>query len=530
MKKIALAFGVLLFSFVINPLTGAEKTASSVSVFLDENSVIHSSAVSKDDEWEILSVVQCGGLDDGRESIYLLAKNKWWSKSINLLNFKQQGWSVPSVCYNYQNDSFLVYFANWTPNSDAGGLYEYTKSNGQYSKYKFNRLKMDYSEMGQLVSNKYGCYLVSLFGEYNPAGDTRECKIQKVISANNRLSIEEIPALKDISVSHICWRVTDEQPSNKNTYREVVYTTEDSIIFLDANLKDWWYYNCIDETVKKFDSKEAALTYKKFELTLWQLALSISILFSLILVFLLIYIYKKNRSPNRVITVADLDTKEKNRFIFNIQETERSKISRDIHDSIIQDIRVIRLQTENLEVTETSVANQHKIEDIATDCIVKLRNICYNLTPAELINHTDGVSSQLELVSIITSLAKQFSNRTHVPCTVGVAPDFEYPILERETTQNLFRVVQEALTNVEKHSYAKKVNIYLNRKEKNLVIYITDDGVGCNPEKLKEKMLSKEHLGLRSMKDRMSLIGGEIEFNSNQDDGMEVRLQLEVYK
>lgn len=542
MKKIFLLCSTLLFSLILFPVYGAEKN-NTKTFDLDANSVIHGSAISEDNEWEIFSVVQIGGPRDCEESIWLIERNKWWSQIVKMLTFKQSGWSFPSVCTNYQNGSFLVYHANWTPGRKDGGLYEYTKKNGRYSAKRFNRLEMEYCEIGQLVSNKYGCYLVSLFGDYNPAGDTRECKIRKITSVNNELSIEDIPMLKDILVSHICWREQDAGfKDSPHLFRDVVFTTEDSLIFMDANLTDWWYYNCVNENVKQFSSKEDAFAYSNkmlakkikksviLESHLYEIIGLISFLFLIVLVILLFNLRYKKQTASKSITVNDLDTKEKNKFIFNIQESERSKISRDIHDSIIQDIRVIRLQTENLEVLESSKQNQHKIEDLATDCIVKLRNICYNLTPAELISHTDGASSQIELVSIITSLANQFSSRTHVPCSIGVAPDFEYPVLEKEVTQNLFRVVQEALTNVEKHSYATKVNIYLNRKDQNLIIYITDDGVGCNPEKLKEKMMSKEHLGLRSMKDRMDLIGGQIEFNSNQDDGMEVRLQLSVYQ
>lgn len=226
----------------------------------------------------------------------------------------------------------------------------------------------------------------------------------------------------------------------------------------------------------------------------------------------------------------DLNTREKNRFVFGIQETERSKISRDIHDSVIQDIRVIRLETENLDVEESSKEQQNRIKNLATECIIKLRNICYNLAPAELAHHSDCDSSQIELVSIINTLAQQFSSRTHVPCSVTVEDAFNYPVLEKEKTQNLFRVVQEALTNIEKHSYATQVSIFFKTEKsddkENTVIYITDDGIGISNEHLTEKMKDKSHLGLRSMKDRMDLIGGSIEFVSDQDCGMEIIVRI----
>ena len=223
---------------------------------------------------------------------------------------------------------------------------------------------------------------------------------------------------------------------------------------------------------------------------------------------------------------------EHNKMIFDIQEKERAKISRDIHDSVVQDIRVLRLETENLVVVDASKARQTKIEDLATDCIIKLRNICYNLTPAELTSHSEGDSTQLELISIINSLVQQFSARTHIPCVFKVEEGFEYPVLEKEKTQNLFRVIQEALTNIEKHSYATQASIFVKKTDSSggsrpaLMIYITDDGIGCNQNELVKKLKSKEHLGLRGMKDRMKLIGGQIEFFTAQNDGMEIKIEL----
>ncbi|MCQ2249113.1 MAG: histidine kinase [Treponema sp.] len=230
----------------------------------------------------------------------------------------------------------------------------------------------------------------------------------------------------------------------------------------------------------------------------------------------------KNAMPQQI------DRKKKNQFIFSIQEKERAKISRDIHDTVIQDIRVIRLEIENIKVHDESKNLQHKIEDIATDCIIKLRNICYNLAPAELVNHSEGDSSKIELVSIINSLAQQFSKKTHVPCHVGVEEGFEYPVLKREVTQNIFRVVQEALTNIEKHSYATQTSIFIKNEDDSIVIYVTDDGIGCSQETINHSLNSNEHLGLRSMHDRIELIGGKIEFISSQDDGMEIRIEITV--
>ena len=131
---------------------------------------------------------------------------------------------------------------------------------------------------------------------------------------------------------------------------------------------------------------------------------------------------------------------------------------------------------------------------------------------------------------MLNTLSSQFTIRTHIPCSVKVKDDFNYPPFEHEVSGNIFRVVQEALTNVEKHSYATAVSIFIKSKiieeKEYMIIYISDDGVGCDTKKLNFK--TDTHRGLRNMKERMELIGGKIEFFSKPNEGLEITLTIEV--
>ncbi|MCR4953345.1 MAG: sensor histidine kinase [Treponema sp.] len=237
-----------------------------------------------------------------------------------------------------------------------------------------------------------------------------------------------------------------------------------------------------------------------------------------------ILIYKKIKSQKE-------ELKRQKIFKYNIQEEERAKISRDIHDSVVQDIRTIRLAIELLKVKEESDFQLKKIIDLTTNCILKLRNICYNLTPAELVTHQEGDSAEIELISMIKNLVVQFTERTHIPCTLNIEENFKYPVFEKETNVQLFRIMQEALTNIEKHSYATSSKIFIKDEQKEnqkyMIIYITDDGIGCDINKMHSKR-KKLHFGISSMEERIKIIGGTIEFFSNTGDGMEIRLSIPV--
>ncbi|MCQ2613218.1 MAG: histidine kinase [Treponemataceae bacterium] len=245
----------------------------------------------------------------------------------------------------------------------------------------------------------------------------------------------------------------------------------------------------------------------------------------LIVVILLLWIGHLSNKSNQL--------KKDKKFIFGIQEAERGKISRDIHDSIIQDIRSIRLKTELLKTDEETEATKNDVIRLATDCVIKLRNICYNLTPAELTTHEDGNNAQIELVSIIQSIVLQFIERTHVPCKVKIDENFTYPVLDKETSQNLFRIIQEALTNIEKHSYATDCQIWIrnsNMEEKTgMAVFISDDGIGCDLKSVR-KNRSKIHFGLQNIIERAKLIGATVDFQSEPGHGFEISIRIQTDK
>ena len=404
---------------------------------------------------------------------------------------------------------------------------------------KENPLKLDTTPMhkgrGYFAVNKTGVWLLHDTEEHSG-------QLYKIEDTDGTFVFSIPKSVKQVSFNSFYNFMEVKRPDSLELkeHEQCFKFTDYTLLICDKDETSWWVFNCLTEKLKKYNSLELAknaaqkidraIARKQKVLEQFSLIavfVVILVIFAVVLILVLKKILGSQKAASRI---------EHNKMIFDIQEKERAKISRDIHDSVVQDIRVLRLETENLVVDESSKARQTKIEDLATDCIIKLRNICYNLTPAELASHNEGDSTQLELISIINSLVQQFSARTHIPCVFKVEEDFEYPVLEKETTQNLFRVIQEALTNIEKHSYATQTSIFIKEdvasgtSKRALMIYITDDGIGCNQNELAKKLKSKEHLGLRGMKDRMELIGGSIEFFTAQNDGMEIKIELPLEK
>ena len=551
MKIRKYCFIALLSTFISVAMTGQtmEEIQNSIPFWDDNKAIFEHTHVyhcvgNEDNSLYLLNVT----VEEGWHNIiYSLAPDTYFKdrRIYKIWDQSSAGGDIKSLVFSPYSKKFY-FTAAWENEYDlipkSQGLWVGTQTKKSWEPIALTHHTMS-SGIGFLLVNKCGVWLLH-DNEPNWDFDNRwtTSSLYQIEDSQGRF-IFDMPKSTRNLYFHSYW--TFENPSNiaipdgniRHEYQLNLRNTDYTLILRDRNVKAWWVFNCITEEIEKFDNYDSALAAakkidekenKKNNLktreTPGRIVFEVCALIAFVIstFFIITLLLHKNRRMKK--TARTL--KEHNKMIFDIQEKERAKISRDIHDSVVQDIRVLRLETENLVVDEESKQRQTKIEDIATDCIVKLRNICYNLTPAELASHNEGDSSKLELISIINSLVQQFSARTHIPCVFKVDEGFEYPVLEKEETQNLFRVVQESLTNIEKHSYATKVSIFIKKERNVLYIYITDDGIGCNPDELKRRLKSKDHLGLKSMKDRMDLIGGSIEFFTAQNEGMEITIQL----
>ena len=304
--------------------------------------------------------------------------------------------------------------------------------------------------------------------------------------------------------------------------------TKDGLLIRDADKKTKWLYDGINA---------AQVSKGLFNLTrmggdsaaAWLIRICAGLVFVILLLLLLFYEFLKGR----------FSVSWQRRIAFQIQEEERGKISRDIHDSIVQDIRAIRIEAEMLKVQEGQEQKQKDLSEKITDCIVKMRNICYGLEPAEF-SLPSPAGQKINLLSILNSLAAQFEAKSKIKCSLNAenaaggnaAGNADEILVEKEKCQNLVRIVQEALANIEKHSYATEAQILARTEDaqgkKRLALFIIDNGRGCDLDKVKASASWRTHFGMRQMKERAKTIGAEISFRSAPDDGMQIKISVEI--
>jgi two-component system, chemotaxis family, CheB/CheR fusion protein len=198
------------------------------------------------------------------------------------------------------------------------------------------------------------------------------------------------------------------------------------------------------------------------------------------------------------------------RRLITVQEDERRRIARDLHDQLGQEVVGLRLRLSGILATATDITLRTRLED-ALRTLEKLDQTLdfqvWELRPAGL--------DDLGLVKTLSRFVQEWSRE------FGIATDFHSQGLEavriaHDTEINLYRITQEALNNVLKHARASRVAVVLECREDQLLLVIEDDGVGFD----REAQGSKDRgIGLIGMQERAALIGGTLEIEAGPGVG-----------
>ena len=209
--------------------------------------------------------------------------------------------------------------------------------------------------------------------------------------------------------------------------------------------------------------------------------------------------------------------------ILEQQENERSRIARDLHDSVVQvltnlvhkceicskimDVDGIRAKLE-LEIMSRNLR----------EAISEMRNIIYDLRPMSF----DDLGLNVTLESFINDV----KSRTNMEITFNVegTPNVLPSIMQL----TIFRVVQEATNNSIKHSKGKKLDIVFKYDSDNIYLYIKDDGIGIEKESEENKQSLHTGFGLDMMKERVALLNGKIEVLTAEDGGTSIEVIIPI--
>jgi signal transduction histidine kinase len=204
------------------------------------------------------------------------------------------------------------------------------------------------------------------------------------------------------------------------------------------------------------------------------------------------------------------------RKLVELQESERYHIARELHDEAGQALSSLKMNLGRLEQDPDCPEHIRRrlldLKSVADGVLEELHRLAMDLRPAAL-DHLGLVAALEQLAGHLNSerLSVQFK-----------AVGFDGGRLPRDVETSLYRIVQEALTNILRHAHASDVGILLERSGGRVKLFVEDDGVGFTPDQVE----NGEQLGLVGMRERAEMFGGSLSIESSPGSGTSIIVEV----
>ena len=192
---------------------------------------------------------------------------------------------------------------------------------------------------------------------------------------------------------------------------------------------------------------------------------------------------------------------------------ERNRLARELHDAVTQTLFSANLIADVIpriwkRNPEEGLQNLEELRQLTRGALAEMRTMLLEMRPESL--------ERADIKSLLTQLADAFIGRVRVPVSLDIQGDCE---LTHEVKIVFYRVAQEALNNIAKHSGARQVDVHLECQPGQLNLCIKDDGLGFEPDSL-----PPGHMGIAIMRERANSIGASLKIESQSGQGTTVEL------
>jgi len=219
---------------------------------------------------------------------------------------------------------------------------------------------------------------------------------------------------------------------------------------------------------------------------------------------------------------ANLALQDAQRRLLTEREEERKHLARELHDQLIQDLLSLNYQLEEIEskTEDDTPALADEITDVRDNIrtlVMELRRICGNLRPPTI--------DSLGLGAALQSYLRAWGERTKLQAALHL--DANFGRLPEEIELSIFRIVQEGLNNIWKHSGATCVDVTLKHTSpRMLLISIADDGAGLADDFDLSALSQSGHYGLLGISERVALMGGRLNFQNHESGGLLIQAEI----
>lgn len=283
----------------------------------------------------------------------------------------------------------------------------------------------------------------------------------------------------------------------------------------------------LDQSIQKIDlAMMAYLRNQNYALedthkTFYQYFIMYIVSFAVGAVILILLNAREIKKRDRVIS----ESEQFLRHTMEVQEAERCRISRELHDTVAQSMRYVSLLAENLsdkDAAEKIISTQNQnIEDI--------RKLCYNLTPPAILG-----SEMVGALELLGSKIFGEDEKGAVELRIVAEESVDFSVWSDEQLMNIYRIVQEAFQNIKKHAGASEVTVLFkgDLPDRKLKIIITDDGCGMSEDmvaQINSGLFEKKesfHFGVRNIVERVQLLGGTVVYRSEPDCGTQITVEI----
>ena len=204
--------------------------------------------------------------------------------------------------------------------------------------------------------------------------------------------------------------------------------------------------------------------------------------------------------------------KQSSAQLSTVLEEERSKLAGILHDSVGQNLLLIRLSLQNLKKQNSNGKSAEEFDDtfsLLDETVTEIKEIARRIRPLNL--------DELGLNTVLTSICKKVSKESAIQAHVHLPADnLKIP---RDMEVCIYRVTQESLNNIMKHSKAKNFTVNLNVEKESISLFISDDGIGFKPTILFNDKYISEGMGLLNMQENVERLGGTFHIESKIDKG-----------
>lgn len=207
--------------------------------------------------------------------------------------------------------------------------------------------------------------------------------------------------------------------------------------------------------------------------------------------------------------------------LIGIQEDERKRISRELHDETSQALTAVMLGLRALATSLTDDAQQAKVlemRDIVSEALNSVHYMAVRLRPILL--------DELGIRAAIAKYIETYQKRYNIKASFRAVNIKEGERFFPEIEISVYRIVQEALSNIVKHADAKTVCVELAYENAGLKLTIQDDGKGFDPDILDEYQVANNSLGIAGMQERTELLGGTFEITSAWKEGTRIVVHI----